>query len=103
VPVTVFPFVRLPAGGGWFLRNFGVNYVKTAIRFLLRKKLPAILYIHPLDVRSGVPKLRNIPFHVTRNCGECTLRAMDHILRAFDQYKKLAIEDILAELYGVSL
>jgi peptidoglycan/xylan/chitin deacetylase (PgdA/CDA1 family) len=102
VPVTVFPLVRLPAGGGWFLRNLGVNYVKTAIRFLLRKKLPAVLYIHPLDARSGVPKLRNIPFHVTRNCGEYTLRAVGHILRTFGHCKKLAIRDILAELYGVS-
>ncbi len=103
VPVTVFPFLRLPAGGGWFLRNFGTNYVETAIRFLLRRRLPAVLYIHPLDVCSDVPKLRNIPFHVTRNCGEYTLRAVEHILRTFSQYRKLAVRDILAERYGVSV
>jgi peptidoglycan/xylan/chitin deacetylase (PgdA/CDA1 family) len=103
VPVTVIPFLRLPAGGGWFLRNFGVNYVKTAIRFLLRRKLPAVLYIHPLDVYSGVPRLGGIPFHVTRNCGEYTLRATDHILRTFRHCKPLAIRDMLSELYGVSL
>jgi len=103
VPITVFPFLRLPAGGGWFLRNFGVNYVKTAIRFLLRRKLPVVLYVHPLDVYSDVPRLRSIPFHVTRNCGGYSLRAIEHILRTFRYCRKLAIRDVLAELYGISL
>jgi len=103
VPLTVFPWVRLPAGGGWFLRNFGVNYVKTAIRFLLRKKLPVVLYIHPLDVYSDVPRLRGIPFHVTRNCGEYSLKAIKHILSTFHHSKKLAIRDMLAGLHGISL
>jgi len=99
VPVAVFPHLRLPAGGGWFLRNFGVNYIKTAIRFLLRKKLPVVLYIHPLDVYSDVPRLRGIPFHVTRRCGEYTIKAIEHILQAF-QCKKLPIADMLEE-YGL--
>jgi len=99
VPVAVFPYLHLPAGGGWFLRNFGVNYVKTAIRFLLRKKLPVVLYIHPLDVYSDVPRLRGIPFHVTRRCGEYTIKAIEHILQAF-QCKKLPIAEMLEE-YGL--
>jgi len=96
VPLAVFPYLRLPAGGGWFLRNFGISYMNTAIKLLLRRRTPAVLYVHPLDVDSNVPKLRGIPFHVTRRCGEYTLKAMEHILRSFD-CKKVAIRDILGE------
>lgn len=98
VPVAVFPYIRLPAGGGWFLRNFGVSYVKTVIKLLLRQGFPVILYIHPLDVEPNVPKIRGVPFHVTRHCGEYTLKAMEHILRVFN-CKKSSIRDILEELY----
>jgi len=103
VPVAVFPYLRLPAGGGWFLRNFGVNYFKTAIRFLLRKKIHVVLYIHPLDVYSDVPRLRGIPFHVTRNCGEYSLKAIEHILETFNHCKKVSVQSMLAEVYGISL
>ena len=99
-PITVFPFLRLPAGGGWFLRNFGVSYVEVAARLLLRKKIPVILYIHPLDVDPHIPELKGIPFHVTRRCGKYAMKAIKHILQAF-QCKKLPILDMLEE-YGSS-
>ena len=96
VPVAVFPYLRLPAGGGWFIRNFGLRYVETAIRLLLRKGLPTIVYVHPLDVYSDVPRLAGIPFHTTRRCGEYTLKAMEHILENFD-CKKMPVQDLLRE------
>lgn len=100
VPVAVFPYIRLPAGGGWFLRNFGTNYIKASIKLLLRQGIPAILYVHPLDVDPNVPKLEGIPFHVTRNCGEYALRAIVNILKSFN-CKKLPVRNILEEFYGV--
>ncbi len=95
VPIAVFPYLRLPVGG-WFLRNFGLTYVKTAVKFLLRKGLPVILYVHPFDVDPDVPKLGGFRFHVTRHCGEYTLKAMEHLLKTFD-CKKLPIQDLLRE------
>jgi len=96
VPIAVFPILRLPAGGGWFLRNFGLTYVKTAVRFLLRRGLPVILYIHPFDVDSDVPRLGGFRFHVTRRCGEYTLKAIEHLLKSFD-CAKVPIQDVLKE------
>lgn len=93
-PVAVFPYLRLPAGGGWFIRNLGSRYVETAIRLLLRKGLPTIMYVHPLDVYAEVPRLEGIPFHTTRHCGEYTLKAIEHILNSFD-CKKMPIQDLL--------
>jgi len=100
VPVAVFPYIHLPAGGGWFLRNLGVDYVKTAIRLLLRKGLPVVLYFHPLDVDSNVPKFDGLPFHVTRRCGEYVLNAVEHILKTFDNGPKVSIQEMLEDYMG---
>jgi len=99
VPIAVFPFVRFPVCGGWFLRNFGLTYVRTAIKCLLRKGIPVILYVHPFDVDSDVQKLEGIRFHITRHCGEYTLKAMEHLLKSFD-YPKMPIRDILKGFMG---
>ena len=96
VPIAVFPYLRFPVCGGWILRNFGVTYVETAIKCLLRKGMPVILYVHPFDVDPDAPKLESVRFHVSRHCGGYMLRAMEHLLKTFD-CKKLPIRDILRE------
>jgi hypothetical protein len=97
VPVAVFPYLRLPAGGGWFLRNFGVTYVKAAVKWFLRRGLPVILYVHPFDVDPDVPRLGGFRFHVTRRCGEYTLKAMKSLLETFD-CPKVPIRDMLEKI-----
>lgn len=96
VPVSVFPYLRLPISG-WFLRNFGVSYTKTAIKWFLRRGMPAIIYIHPFDVDSNVPRLRGVRFHVTRRCGEYTFRAMKNLLETFD-CPKVPVRDMLEKI-----
>lgn len=68
VPIAVFPFIRLPAGGGWYLRNFGSRWVKILVKVLL-KKGPATVYIHPWEVSDNHRNLKGIPFHVFRRTG----------------------------------
>jgi hypothetical protein len=95
VPIAVFPFLRLPVGG-WFLRNFGVTYAKAAIKWFLRREMPVVVYVHPFDVDPDVQRLGGFRFHVTRRCGEYTLRAIEHLLKAFD-CPKVSIRDMLDE------
>lgn len=96
VPISVFPYLRLPIGG-WFLRNFGLKYTKLAIKYLLRRRLPVILHIHPFDVDSHASNLGGVRFYVTRHCGKYTLKAIEHLLNSFD-CKKLAIREVLKEI-----
>ena len=103
VPVAVFPYIRLPAGGGWFLRNLGVNYVKAAVRLLLNRGFPVILYIHPLDVDAEVPNFSGIPFHVTRHCGEYALAAIEDLLETFNACRKVPLTSMLEEFYGLNI
>jgi peptidoglycan/xylan/chitin deacetylase (PgdA/CDA1 family) len=93
VPIAVFPYLRLPISG-WFLRNFGLNYVKTAIKWFLHRGLPVVIYVHPFDVDPYVQKLGGVRFHVTRHCGEYTLEAIRNLLEVFD-CPKMRVRDIL--------
>jgi peptidoglycan/xylan/chitin deacetylase (PgdA/CDA1 family) len=96
VPISVFPYLRLPIGG-WFLRNFGVTYAKTAIKWFLRRRMPAIIYVHPFDVDFNVQKLGGIRSYATRRCGEHTLKAIKNLLEAFD-CPKVPIRDMLEKI-----
>jgi len=95
VPISVFPYLRLPIGG-WFLRNFGVTYVKTAIKWFLRRGMPTIIYVHPFDVDLNAQKLGGIHFYATRHCGEYTLKAIKNLVETLD-CPKVPIRDVLRE------
>jgi len=49
----VMPNIRLPAGGGWWLRNLGTTYSLLSLSRLL-KKGPAILYFHPWEFTENL-------------------------------------------------
>jgi hypothetical protein len=56
-----------------------------------------ILYVHPFDVDPDVPRLGGFRFHVTRHCGEYTLKAMKSLLETFD-CPKVPIRDMLEKI-----
>jgi len=96
VPISVFPYLRLPISG-WFLRNFGLTYVKTATRWFLHRGMPTVINVHPFDVDPNVKKVGGIRFHVTRRCGEYTLKAIKNLLETFD-CPKMPIRDMLEKI-----
>jgi peptidoglycan/xylan/chitin deacetylase (PgdA/CDA1 family) len=52
-PIAVMPETRLPAGGGWWLRNLGTTYSLIS-RSRLLKKGPAVLYFHPWEFTENL-------------------------------------------------
>ena len=96
VPISVFPYLRLPISG-WFLRNFGLTYVKTATKWFLHKGMPTVINVHPFDVDPNVKKLGGIRFHVTRRCGEYTLKAIKSLIDSCD-CPKVSIRDMLEKI-----
>ena len=95
VPLAVFPLLRLPVVGGWFLRNIGVAYTKTAIKLLLRKKNPVILFIHLQDISVIRPKVNGAPFHMFRHSGRYAFKAVESILRNV-KTRKMPISEIIS-------
>jgi len=96
VPISIFPYLRLPIGG-WFLRNFGVTYTRAAIKWFLRRGMPAIVYIHPFDVDPNAQRLGEIRSYAARHCGEYTLKVIKNLLETFDCPKE-PIQDMLEKI-----
>lgn len=82
-PASVYPIIRLPGAGGWYLRNLGSSWVKLLLRSLLARQDTAVFYIHPWELSDFNPELREIPFHVFRNTGEYAFNAIESILKKF--------------------
>lgn len=83
IPIAVHPLFRIPAGGGWFLRNFGAGWIKFAAH-ALSKKGPVTLYVHPWEVAEYKPDSNKIPFHVFRRTGKYVQKAIASIINSLD-------------------
>lgn len=83
IPLAVFPKVRLPGGGGWFLRNVGSRWTETIVKMLL-KKGPVTVYVHPWEVSDYHPHLKGVPFHVFRRTGKYVRDAIRNLVRNND-------------------
>mgnify|MGYP006278969731 CR=1 FL=1 len=82
-PIAVSPIIRLPGGGGWFLRNLGFLWAKIIVQSLLLQSTHAIIYIHPWEVSNNNPNFEEIPNHVFRNCGKNTMYKLEKIIKHF--------------------
>jgi len=82
-PIAVFPYLRIPGGGGWYLRNFGLDWVKLTLKLLLKKTGFAVMYIHPWEISNNNPNHPGIPFHVFNRTGNWTLKALESIIETF--------------------
>jgi len=79
-PITVSPFLRIPGGGGWYLRNIGYSWIKSTVNSLLQKTGYALLYFHPWEISQQNVSFKEIPFHVFRNTGKKTYQNIDKLL-----------------------
>lgn len=100
-PLSVYPIIRFPGCGGWYLRNFGINWVKLLLKLHLKTHDVAVVYIHPWEISNNNPLLPEIPFHVFRRTGNWTLNALNSIIAAFgDKVTFTSFKDYL-ETEGV--
>ena len=52
------PLVNLPLGGGWGLRVFPYNLIRSTIRELNRRGQPAVIFLHPREFDRNNPRIR---------------------------------------------
>ena len=84
-PIAVFPQLKLPGGGGWYLRNVGYNWVKLTLDRLLDKEKFAVFYLHPWEISDRNPNISGIPFHVFRHTGEWCFNALESLIKHFER------------------
>ena len=85
IPSSVFPLLRLPGNGGWFLRNIGIMYVKTLLEMSASANGYSMFYIHPWEFSEERPTLPATQFHVFRNCGTRTQEWTELILKSANE------------------
>jgi peptidoglycan/xylan/chitin deacetylase (PgdA/CDA1 family) len=69
LPLSVTPYIRLPAATGWYYRNLGLRYISWIISSSLKRYGYAQICLHTWEFTSK-RRLRGVPTHVFRNCGK---------------------------------
>jgi hypothetical protein len=85
--LSVFPYVRLPGAGGWYMRNFGYYWTKYLIKAVLSRTGVAILYFHPWEVSNTNPDIEEIGNHVFKNTGDRMIERIENLLISFSKCK----------------
>jgi peptidoglycan/xylan/chitin deacetylase (PgdA/CDA1 family) len=99
IPLSVYPYVRLPIGWWWF-RNLGANWTLRGARWLLKKRTPVVFNIHSWEA-AGPPLAAGLPRHLTRRCGSKVLSMLRFLI---EQLLKDNIEFVTSdELAAVQL
>lgn len=95
-PLSVIPKIKLPANGGWFLRNLNYFYFIFALNQLFKVQDSAILYLHPWEFSNNNPKFPEIPNHVFKNCGDPLFRILQNLISKFrDRAEFVPINEIM--------
>jgi polysaccharide deacetylase family protein (PEP-CTERM system associated) len=60
VPPSIFGIgrFRLPFSGGLYLRTLPYGFIRHCIVRLNKKGIPAVIYLHPWELDTGLPRLR---------------------------------------------
>lgn len=78
LPVSVMPGLRLPLTGTW-LRFFGVRYTLLGMRWLARRGIAPVLYVHPWEF-ADLPPVDGMARRVYWRTGDWMARALERIL-----------------------
>lgn len=80
-PLSVHPTLRLPGLGGYYFRNLGFHWAVHLIKICLKKLGYVMFYLHPWELSSSIPKIKNMPFYVHYRTGEWTRNALIKLLK----------------------
>ncbi|MFB6109357.1 MAG: polysaccharide deacetylase family protein [Halodesulfurarchaeum sp.] len=84
LPASVMPGLRLPLTGTW-LRFFGPRYTILGMRWLARRGLTPVLYVHPWELVE-LPDVAGVPERVYWHTGAWMRRAVSRILSTGFQF-----------------
>ena len=94
-PIAVSPRLRLPGGGGWYLRNVGYWWTKNVVKSLLKKTGFVVIYFHPWEISHENPRLRGIPFHVFRNTGKKCYKNLCKLIETFSDNDFVRLDSLV--------
>jgi polysaccharide deacetylase family protein (PEP-CTERM system associated) len=88
------PLVNLPLGGGWGLRVFPYNLIRSTIRELNRQGQPAVIFLHPREFDGNNPRIR-LPLAKKFVLDARVVRTEKRLERLFDDFGFTSVSNIL--------
>ena len=73
---------NIPIAGGFYLRFLPYRYIKYGIKRMNKTNNPAMLYIHPKDLDSQMPKIKEYKWHYYYGL-KSALRKFERLLNDF--------------------
>jgi peptidoglycan/xylan/chitin deacetylase (PgdA/CDA1 family) len=79
-PFAVVPYLRVPGGSSWYLRNLGLSVCKLALRSQLKRGV-GCFNMHPYEISDQMPSFPGLPRHVFNKVGSEMINLVDSLLR----------------------
>ncbi|MFH0870500.1 MAG: polysaccharide deacetylase family protein [archaeon] len=92
IPVSSMPIMKLPISWLW-MRNIGLWWTKLGVWLNLKLGRDAVLYFHPWEFVQ-LPKIKGVPFYITRGCGEIFTRKLERLMIAFKKHEFRMMKDL---------
>jgi polysaccharide deacetylase family protein (PEP-CTERM system associated) len=86
--------VNLPLGGGWGLRIFPYQLIRSAIRRLNDQGQPALVYLHPRELDTNNPRIR-LPLVKRFVLGARVERTENRLDRLLDEFRFTSVLHVL--------
>lgn len=83
VPMSVIPIIRFPISW-WWMRNIGESLTYFGTDINLHKGRDVVLYFHAWEFEN-LPRLKGIPLHLTKKCGDEFLKIMRRFINSYSQ------------------
>lgn len=99
IPITVMPYVRVPACSGIITRVLGKTWTKVAL-FLALKKGDSMYYFHPYEIGER-PFLKDESFYIKLfmcNIGESFIKMLTNIFRKSERVGTILAKDVALKL-----
>ena len=95
--VATTPLVNLPLGGGWGLRVFPYQVIRSAIRGLNKEGHSALIYLHPREFDPDSPRIR-LPGAKKFVLYARIERTEKRLQRLLDDFRFTSVSDVLSKL-----
>ena len=95
--VATNPLVNLPLGGGWGLRMFPYNLIRSTINKLNKQNQPVLIYFHPREFDLESPCIR-LPWNKRFVLDARFERAEKRLHRLLDDFRFTSVSTVLRKL-----
>jgi len=96
-PLSTYDFLghHIPVCGGFYLRFLPYPMIRVGLKGINKRGYPAIIYIHPWELDSDIPKLK-LPFKVWFNCYHNLGKVEKKLRMLLEEFEFAPVREVLS-------